>query len=263
MKLPLGYLFWHEGGQPRAETVIFLHGSWHNSTQWLPLIHHLAPRYHCLAPDLLGFGESSRTSRTPYSVALQVEALHSLLTALRIGPCRLVADSLGAWVAAHYALAYPDQVKSLTVIAPEGVVSDGLRHRWRRDRWLIAPWSPLPLLLPYLGNAPWAKALRDRRHCLRQAPAACKTLFQRRASAINAELLRPGLGQLSMPILVLESAAAAPTTHRLTQAWLRLLPAARHREIAAAATPLGVEVAEFGAALGELVDPTLPQRPNY
>ena len=259
MKLPLGSLFWHEGGT-QTETVIFLHGSWHDSTQWLGVMRQLAPKVHCLAPDLLGFGESWREGKTPYSVALQVEALHSLLGALRIHRCRLVGHSLGAWVAGQYALTYPDQVQSLAVLAPEGVSDRALRGRWQRDRWLVAPWSPLPLMLPWLGNSPWAKALRDRRHCLRQAPAACKMLFQRRTAAINGELLQTRLGQLGLPTLVLASTAAEPTAHQLTQAWLNQLPNAHHRELSPADTPLGVDEDNCAAALGQLITSALADR---
>jgi len=49
----------------------------------VPNLFLLATFYHCLAPDLLGFGESLRDGKTPYSVALQVEMLHSWLSALR------------------------------------------------------------------------------------------------------------------------------------------------------------------------------------
>ena len=262
IKLPLGSIFWQEAGQLRGETVVFLHGSWADSAQWLPVMQHLAAAHHCLAPDLLGFGESLRADKTPYSIALQVESLHGLLSALRIHRCRLVAHSLGAWVAGQYALTYPNQVQSLAVIAPEGVTDAQLRGRWRRDRWLVAPWSPLPLMLPWLGNGLWAKTMRDRRHCLRQAPAACKILFQRRAAAIHGELLQQRLGEITAPTLVAESAAADPLTQRLTQAWLRLSPAAHHAEVAAASTPLGVDAAEFTAALGQLITskPYLPNR---
>ncbi|MFQ4137532.1 alpha/beta fold hydrolase [Nodosilinea sp. PGN35] len=255
--LPSGNLFWHEGGRPQAETVIFLHGAWQDSTEWLPVMQRL-PGYHCLAPDLLGFGESWRQGKTPYSVALQVEALHSLLSALRLHRFRLVGHSLGAWVAGQYALTYPEQVESLAVLAPEGVSDRGLRSRWRRDRWLVAPWSPLPLVLPWLGKAPWARALRDRRRCLRQSPAACTMLFQRRTAAIHGELLQQGLSQLWLPTLVVESAAADSITHQLTRTWLRLLPNPQHRELAAAATPLGVDAIEFAAALDQLQRPSLP-----
>jgi pimeloyl-ACP methyl ester carboxylesterase len=247
MRLPQGAVFWHEGGRPQGEAVIFLHGSWHDSTQWLPLMPHLTPHHHCLAPDLLGFGESSRPSA--YSIALQVDCLHSLLSALRIYRCRLVGHALGAWVAGQYALTYPDQVLSLAVLAPEGVSATGTVGRWRRDRWLVAPWSPLPLVLPWLGKSPWAKALRDRRRCLRQSPAACKLLFQRRAAAINGEMLEANLGQLAAPTLVLGSSDAAPLSHRLSQAWLHHLHAPQYAQLPPADAPLGVDSAELATAL--------------
>ncbi len=262
IKLPLGSVFWQESGQPRDETVVFLHGSWSDSAQWLPVMQHLAVDHHCLAPDLLGFGESLRADKTPYSIALQVESLHGLLSALRIQRCRLVAHSLGAWVAGQYALTYPDQVQSLTVIAPEGVTESGLRGRWRRDRWLVAPWSPLPLVLPWLGNGPWAKTMRDRHHCLHQAAAACKTLFRRRAAAIHGELLQQRLGQIAAPMLVVESATADPLTHRLTQAWVRLSPSANYAEVAPAHNSLGVDVTEIAAVLGQLLA-SKPYSPNH
>ncbi len=247
MRLPQGAVFWHEGGRPQGEATIFLHGSWQDSTQWLPLMPHLTPQHHYLAPDLLGFGESSRPSA--YSIALQVDCLHSLLSALRIYRCRLVGHSLGAWMAGQYALTYPDQVLSLAVLAPEGVNAAGIGGRWRRDRWLVAPWSPLPLVLPWLGKSPWAKALRDRRRCLRQSPAACKLLFQRRAAAIKGEQLGANLGQLTAPTLVLGSAAADPVNHRLAQTWLHHLHAPQYAELTPADVPLGVDSAELAAAL--------------
>ncbi|WOD38046.1 alpha/beta hydrolase [Nodosilinea sp. E11] len=261
MKLPLGSLFWHEGGKPKAETIVFLHGSWHDSTQWLPLLQRLGSQHHCLAPDLLGFGESSVAST--YSVALQVEALRSLLSALRISHCRLVGHSLGAWVAGQYALTYPEQVQGLAVMAPEGVTEAGLGGRWRRDRWLAAPWSPLPWVLPWLGKSAWAKELRDRRQCLHQHPAACRTLFQRRSAAIEGELLQQRLGQLAVPTLIIDPTPADSTTQRLAQIWRQQLSNPYAVPIAAANTPLGVEAADLATALGQWIIPQAPQTTDH
>lgn len=262
MKLPQGSLFWHEGGKPhpQAATVVLLHGSWYDSTQWLSALPTWAQTHHCLAPDLLGFGESSRPGA--YSVALQVEVLASWLAALRVGPCHLVGHSLGAWVAAQYALSYPDQVKTLTAIAPEGVSDRSSRGRWRRDRWLVAPWSPLPLVLPWLGKSPWAQGLRQRRRRLRQSPAACQLLFRRRRSAIQAELLQQRLGDWQGPTLVVEPTAADPLTQRQGQTWLRLLTAPYHELVAPADGPLGLDEQALIAVWHRLPMPqsTLPSQ---
>jgi len=42
IKLPLGTVTWHEGGNPQGETILLLHGSWHDNTQWLPLMQAMA-----------------------------------------------------------------------------------------------------------------------------------------------------------------------------------------------------------------------------
>jgi pimeloyl-ACP methyl ester carboxylesterase len=256
MKLPLGSLFWHEGGKPQAQTLVFLHGSWHDSGQWLGAMQHLSPSYHCLAPDLLGVGESVRQGSTPYSVALQVEALHGLLSALRVSRCTLVGHSLGAWVAGQYALTYPDQVQGLAVIAPEGATDQELRGRWRRDRWLVARWSPLPLVLPWLGKG--GAALGDRRRCLRQHPAACQMLFRRRRAALQGELLQERPGQLMAPALVVQPTPGDDVTQRLGDGWLRRLPDARAIELPAAGL-LGVEDAAFAAAVGDFLTSQPPR----
>ncbi|NJL46649.1 MAG: alpha/beta fold hydrolase [Leptolyngbyaceae cyanobacterium SM2_5_2] len=168
-------MFWHEAGQ--GDTIIFLHGSWHTSSQWLPVIHQLAPRFHCLAPDLLGFGESS-SSRKPLSITLQVHALHDLLAALRIQRCVFAAHSLGTWVALQYALHYPQQVGGLALMYPEGLVTQDVRSRWRLERWLTRPLSPLPWLLSATALLPSRlkpkaqTSVWQRYQVLHQSPAA-------------------------------------------------------------------------------------------
>jgi pimeloyl-ACP methyl ester carboxylesterase len=213
LKLPVGSLYWHEAG--KGEVVVCLHGSWHDSTQWLPVIQELATGYHCLAPDLVGFGESSRAS-TPHSIALEVEALQGLLTALRIHQCRLVGHSLGAWVALQYALSYPSQVQGLVLIEPEGWAHQHPPGHWRLDRWLTAPLATLLLsaTAPLLAGLGWKTQVnrwRRRQQTLRQSPAACQILFRRRAAAIAAEHISPQALPAHLPVLELPSSATATT----------------------------------------------------
>ena len=59
-KLSQGLLFWSETGE--GIPVILLHGAWNNSSQWSLVIEKLAQDFHCFAPDLLGFGESEKTT---------------------------------------------------------------------------------------------------------------------------------------------------------------------------------------------------------
>jgi haloalkane dehalogenase len=76
IKLPQGLLFWREVGE--GMPIIFLHGAWNDSSQWLKVMELLSQDAHCLAPDLLGFGESDRPN-IHYSIDLQVDCLAKFL----------------------------------------------------------------------------------------------------------------------------------------------------------------------------------------
>lgn len=228
LKLNSGTLFWHEYGQ--GKTVVFLHGSWQDSLQWTPLIAALGGRFHCLAPDLLGFGES-RGKHTAYSVALQVEALSAFLKALRVSQCILVGHSLGAWVATQFALQYPDQVESLVVIAPEGLNPTVSRKRWWLHRQLAGRYSFMMLglgvispLIKLLGGQDWLKRTVRLRHQLRQFPAACRILFKRRAAEIRGELVQLPLAQLQVPAIVLLADDAGSLDQAISKAFFSALP---------------------------------------
>ena len=214
VRISQGTVFWREVGY--GTTVLLLHGAWQDSSQWLPLMAILGTEFHCLAPDLLGFGESSRLPRQSYSIDQEVACLHEYLTQLRLLPTVLVADSLGAWVALRYALQHPQQVKGVIITAPDGLSHPQLDQAHRQDRWLARPWA----LRYWLGQG-WARVwrsrdrgwrqLQQRRRQLRQHPAACRLLWQRRAAAVRAEQLNGVLPQLDIPLFVLHPEAASPT----------------------------------------------------
>ena len=117
VKLSVGQIFWREVGQ--GPSLVFLHGSWEDGTQWLRTIEHLSPYYQCFAPDLLGFGGSERR-KIHYSIDLEVECLAQYLDTLKLRQVYLIGHSVGGWVAASYAIKYPDRVQGLVLLAPEG-----------------------------------------------------------------------------------------------------------------------------------------------
>jgi pimeloyl-ACP methyl ester carboxylesterase len=50
----------HEAGTPGAPAVVFLHGAGASGLMWRDHMAQLDDRFHCLAPDLPGFGRSNR-----------------------------------------------------------------------------------------------------------------------------------------------------------------------------------------------------------
>lgn len=209
IRLSQGQLFWREVGQ--GTVLVFLHGSWNDSSQWLPLVKQLSQTYHCLVPDLLGFGESERP-KLHYSIELQVECLAEYLEALKLRQIYLVGHSLGGWIASSYALRFPDQVKGLILLSPEGVQPEGKSDRWQWSRWLTGrpplALGLLQLLLPFakvFGWREWVERSLQLRQKLMRSPVACKLLFNRRAAEIRAELLPADqISWLKLPILILQ-----------------------------------------------------------
>jgi pimeloyl-ACP methyl ester carboxylesterase len=264
LKVGSGSLFWHEVGQ--GEALVLLHGSWQDSLQWLPLLSHLGPDFHCLAPDLLGFGESRADLRTAYSVQLQVEALADWLQALRIQRCVLVGQAVGGWVAAQLALQHPSLVKGLVVLEPEGLEPTLRRQRWRqRRRWAgrLSPFAiSLRLLAPLLlrvGGQAWLQRLSLQQE-QRQFPAASRILFNRRPAEVKAELVHERLAQLRSPATLLLPQTLTPSQEMLGKAFVRSLPTTTLLTLADGPTPWGIDVAESAATIRAIAAPLLSKR---
>lgn len=213
IRLPLGQVFWREVG--RGPILVFLHGSWHDGSQWLPVIDQLSQNYHCFALDLLGFGESERP-KLHYSMQLEVECLFQYLEAVHASQVYLVGHTLGGWLGASYALKHLEQVSGLVLIAPEGVVAQAKRQGGEWTRWLIGR-PPIGYII-LQALYPLAR-LRGRHKGIEQAlkwrkqiltsPTACKLLFRRRRAEIQSELLQEQLEWLQVPTLILQGAQDA------------------------------------------------------
>lgn len=235
IRLPLGQIFWREVGQ--GPILVFLHGSWNDGSQWLPVIEQLSQDYHCFALDLLGFGESERP-KLHYSIQLQVECLLAYLEALHVPQVYLIGHSLGGWIAASYALKYLNQVSGLVLIAPEGVQAEEHRASWRWAKWLVgrpplaytAMRSLLPLAKLIGRHKGIEQALRQRQQ-LKNSPTACKLLFRRRWPEIQAELLQEQLDWLTVPTLILQGTNDTPNAIARSQTYADKTPQAQLRMI--------------------------------
>ncbi|TAF34557.1 MAG: alpha/beta hydrolase [Oscillatoriales cyanobacterium] len=234
VKLSLGHIFWREVG--RGPNLVFLHGSWDDGSQWLRTIEHLSPDFQCFAPDLLGFGDSEHPN-VNYSIALEVECLAQYLDALNLQEVYLIGDSLGGWVAASYAIKYPDRVQGLVLLAPEGVNAGNQGGRWQTASWLIAQ----PPLAYWLLRSiyPIAKLL--------QSPVAVQLLFGRRRSEITAELVDENLPLLKAPVLLLHGSEDTPAALSLCQSYAALAPNAELQSLSPGDSNLSQEVPDIVA----------------
>ena len=51
---------YREAGNREAPVALFLHGNPTSSYVWRNVLPHVAPVAHCIAPDLIGFGQSGK-----------------------------------------------------------------------------------------------------------------------------------------------------------------------------------------------------------
>lgn len=118
--LTLHYL---EAGE--GPVVIWLHGSgpgasgFSNFKTNYPIFAEAGFRNIVL--DLPGFGRSSKPEDAYYNLDFFVECLNQFLQATGIERCTLLGNSLGGAIALGQALAHPDTVERLVLMAPGGV----------------------------------------------------------------------------------------------------------------------------------------------
>ncbi|MBU6954220.1 alpha/beta fold hydrolase [Hahella sp. HN01] len=106
---------------PDAETILLLHGFGASKENWLRFIRHLPPRYHIVALDLLGHGDSSKDTSIPYDIDDQVGYVRAFTEAAGLSHFHLMGNSMGGAISSMYAAEYPDSVASLVLMDPAGV----------------------------------------------------------------------------------------------------------------------------------------------
>ena len=128
------------------ETVVLVHGFGASSDSWNRFAKPLTKRYHVIAPDLPGWGQSTRIQTASYGYPVQVERLHQFLSQLKLGRVHLVGHSMGGFISSAYAARYPDEVITLGLIAPHGMAepepSELARDVAKGDNWLVASSHP-------------------------------------------------------------------------------------------------------------------------
>lgn len=105
-----------------GESVVFFTGRGY-AGRWLPLYERLAAQFDVIVPDQPGFGD---TDLPDFINDFNDLAVHhaQFLDQLETGPVHVAGHGFGGWVAAEFAGVYPEQVRSLTLIAPEGLRPD-------------------------------------------------------------------------------------------------------------------------------------------
>ncbi|MGB3559159.1 MAG: alpha/beta hydrolase [Geitlerinemataceae cyanobacterium] len=136
-QLQLSYLEWNSGGEP----LLLLHGLADCGAVWLSLAEDLSDRYHCIAPDLRGHGDSSKPDRG-YGCQDIIADLEALMENLGWSEAHVVGHSWSAKVAAVWARQQPERFRSLVLVDPFFID--------RLPGWMTFTFPLLYRVLPFL-----------------------------------------------------------------------------------------------------------------
>jgi pimeloyl-ACP methyl ester carboxylesterase len=165
--------------------VLMLHGFLGDRTCWQPLIDRVSDQYRCISLDLLGFGASGQPP-IRYDVPTEVAFVEAVRSQLGLEQFYIVGHSFGGWVAAAYAIAYPERVLGLLLAAPAGIRDDEFCGRYDYLRplltgglwidWGLGLAGPIAYIL---GQAKPLQTLRWFRQEIQRQPAAKSFLLDR------------------------------------------------------------------------------------
>lgn len=106
-----------EAGSERAPALVLVHGLFASHRSFEDLFELLGARFHVIAPDLPGFGESEKPSpaRYAYGVEAHAEAVADLIAAFGVGRACVLGHAMGGAVALTLAAEHPELVQRLVL----------------------------------------------------------------------------------------------------------------------------------------------------
>jgi pimeloyl-ACP methyl ester carboxylesterase len=124
-------VFYRQAGDPKAPTVLLLHGFPTSSHMYRDLIPALADRYHVVAPDLPGFGFTDAPDRTGFKYSFEhlAEVIERFTEVVGLSRYALYVFDYGAPVGFRLAVRHPERTTAL--ISQNGnAYLEGLSEGW-------------------------------------------------------------------------------------------------------------------------------------
>ncbi len=103
---------YREAGNLEAPVALFLHGNPTSSYIWRNIIPLVTPTAHCIAPELIGFGQSGKPD-IEYRFADHVRYLDAFLDEAGISSAFVIAHDWGTALAFHLAARKPEFIRGL------------------------------------------------------------------------------------------------------------------------------------------------------
>jgi pimeloyl-ACP methyl ester carboxylesterase len=131
----------------KGDPVILMHGYAQTSHMWRPLMRELAKTHLVIAPDLRGFGDTTK-AEAGYDKKTMAQDVHALAQSLGIRKAGVAGHDIGLMVAYAYAAQYPaevDRIALLDAFIPG--VGDTSNLFLLKDLWHFHFYGKTPLAL--------------------------------------------------------------------------------------------------------------------
>ena len=116
------------GKQP---SLVFLHYFGGSSKAWTEVIEQLAGNFHCVAPDMRGFGASSAEPEN-FTVENYADDAANLISTLRLENFLLIGHSMGGKIALALAARNPLGLRSMVLLAPSPPTPEPMKESERK-----------------------------------------------------------------------------------------------------------------------------------
>ncbi|MBD1868009.1 alpha/beta hydrolase [Cyanobacteria bacterium FACHB-471] len=124
-------IFYREAGSRNNPTILLLHGFPTSSHMFRNLIPALADKFHLVAPDYPGYGNSSMPTVDEFDYTFDhlAEIVEKFITAIDLKKYSLYVMDYGAPIGYRIAAKYPERVQSL-IVQNGNAYEEGLREFW-------------------------------------------------------------------------------------------------------------------------------------
>lgn len=125
-----------EYGINNPDHVLFIHGLGSSSLVWRDFPEALSRRYHTIAIDLIGFGESDKP-KEDYTISFFTKFIKDFINEMKFDTnekISIIGHSLGGYIAIDFAISNRERVDKLILFDSSGLLK-----------------SPTPLLLDYMN----------------------------------------------------------------------------------------------------------------
>lgn len=236
---------YRDTGVQSAQTVVLLHGFGSSLQTWDQWSSVIDQNFRVVRLDLAGFGLTGESPDHDYSDEADVERLSNFLNRIGVINPIIVGHSMGGRIAWNFASTYPQRVKKLILLAPDGFPGQGqILGERPYDAGAIA--NLIKYFMPkflvkkslepaFFDSSLISDELLDRYYDLLRAPTVRSAILERMKQTINSDPV-PRLKAITSPTLLLwgegdkmiPSSNSADYKRVLSNAQVVLLPKSSH-----------------------------------